>query len=115
MKLDLADVFLTTRDADIYMDGSSFIQKGTRYMGIVVVTVQKEVIWAQVLLRGTSTQRAKLTALTQNLRWAEGKSVNVYTDSGMLYVMAHVHGQINKQRGLLTSEGKTIKNKYEVV
>lgn len=83
----------------------------------MVVTSQKEVIWEQALPRGTSAQSAekKKIALTQDLRWLKEKNVNIYTDSQYAFAMAHVHGQISKQRSLLTLEGKTIKNKYEII
>lgn len=44
MQPDLTDVHLTTRDADLYMHGSSFITEAIRYAGPVVATGQKEVI-----------------------------------------------------------------------
>ena len=40
-----------------------------------------EVVWASALPLGTSAQRAKLIALTQALKKAEGKKANIYTDS----------------------------------
>ncbi|KAL0623139.1 Gag-Pol polyprotein [Plecturocebus cupreus] len=49
------------------------------------------------------------------LNWEEGKSVNIYTDSQYAFAAAHVHGAIYKERGLLTSEGKIIKNKEEIL
>lgn len=82
---------------------------------MAVVIGQKEVIWAQDLQRSTSAQRAEIIALTPALRWTEEKMVNIYTDSQCAFAMAHVHGQMYKQRGLLTSEGKSMKNKYEIV
>lgn len=87
----------------------------TRYSGMVVVTGQKEVIWVQALSKGTSVQRAGITALTQALKCAKGRKMNIYTDSRYAFDTAHVHGQIYKQRGLLNSERKAIKSKYEIV
>ncbi|XP_008694572.2 uncharacterized protein LOC103668077 isoform X2 [Ursus maritimus] len=75
----------------------------------------KSVIWASSLPEGTSAQRAELIALTQALNLAEGKKVNIYTDSRYAFATAHVHGAIYKQRGLLTSAGKEIKNKKEIL
>lgn len=55
-----------TKYADVYTDDSSFIQEGTRYVGVEVVTGQKE-----ALPRGASMQRVEIIALTQVLRWAK--------------------------------------------
>jgi len=46
---------------------------------------------------------------------AEGKRLNVYTDSRYAFATAHIHGKIYRRRGLLTSEGKDIKNKTEIL
>ncbi|XP_063124244.1 protein NYNRIN-like isoform X2 [Rattus norvegicus] len=46
---------------------------------------------------------------------AEGKRLNVYTDSRYAFATAHIHGEIYRRRGLLTSEGKDIKNKAEIL
>lgn len=75
----------------------------------------KQVIWASSLPEGTSAQKAELLALTQALRLAEGKAVNIYTDSRYAFTTAHIHGAIYRQRGLLTSAGKDIKNKEEIL
>jgi ribonuclease HI len=46
---------------------------------------------------------------------AEGKAINIYTDSRYAFATAHIHGAIYKQRGLLTSAGRDIKNKEEIL
>ena len=69
---------LTTRDACLYVDGSSFIHDGTRLAGVwgrgEAVVLGQKVIWAQALPRDTS-------ALAQALRWAEGPKVIIYPDN----------------------------------
>lgn len=40
---------------------------------------------------------------------------NIDTDNKYTFAMAHVIGQLYKQSSLLTSEGKIIKNKHEIV
>lgn len=97
-----------------YTDGSSFLDKGERRAG-AAVTTETEVIWAKALPPGTSAQRAELIALTKALQLAEGKRLNVYTDSRYAFATAHIHGEIYRRRGLLTSEGKDIKNKAEIL
>ncbi|XP_063120676.1 uncharacterized protein LOC134479890 [Rattus norvegicus] len=37
---------------------------------------------------------------------AKGKRLNIYTDSRYAFATAHIHGEIYRRRGLLTSEGK---------
>lgn len=88
--------------------------EGERKAGAAVVD-GKDIIWASALPPGTSAQRAELIALTQVLKKAEGKKANIYTDSRYAFATAHVHGEIYRRRGLLTSEGKEIKNKYEIL
>lgn len=111
---DLDDRPLPDADHTWYTDGSSYIVEGKRVAGAAVVD-SKSVIWASSLPEGTSAQRAELIALTQALNLAEGKKVNVYTDSRYAFATAHVHGAIYKQRGLLTSAGREIKNKKEIL
>lgn len=63
-------------------------------------------IWAKALPAGTSAQRAELIALTQAFKMTKGKRLNIYTDSRYAFATAHIHGEIYRRRGLLTSEGK---------
>ena len=57
----------------------------------------------------------ELNGLTQALRLAEGKAINIYTDSRYASATVHVHGSIYRQHGLLTSAGKDVKNKEEIL
>ena len=88
--------------------------EGKRRAGVVVVD-GKQVIWASSLPEGTSAQKAELITLIQALRLAENKCINIYTDSRYAFATAHIHGAIYQQRGLLTSAGKDIKNKEEIL
>ncbi|XP_076767284.1 uncharacterized protein LOC143433999 [Arvicanthis niloticus] len=97
-----------------FTDRSSFVKEGKRRAGAAVVD-GRTVIWASSLPEGTSAQKAELIALIQALKLAEGKSVNIYTDSRYAFATAHVHGAIYRQRGLLTSAGRDIKNKKEIL
>lgn len=97
-----------------YTDGSSFIVEGKRRAGAAIVD-GKRTVWASSLPEGTSAQKAELVALTQALRLAKGRNINIYTDSRYAFATAHIHGAIYKQRGLLTSAGKDIKNKEEIL
>ncbi|XP_076401036.1 uncharacterized protein LOC143267367 [Peromyscus maniculatus bairdii] len=111
---DLTDQPLKDPDAVWYTDGSSFLEEGERRAG-AAITTESEVVWASSLPPGTSAQRTELIALTQALRMAEGKKLTVYTDSRYAFATAHVHGEIYRRRGLLTSAGKEIKNKKEIL
>lgn len=97
-----------------YTDGSSFVVEGKRRAGAAVVD-GKAVIWASSLPEGTLAQRAELIALIQALKLAKGKIINIYTDSRYAFATAHIHGAIYRQRELLTSAGKDIKNKEEIL
>ncbi|XP_073090762.1 uncharacterized protein [Manis javanica] len=97
-----------------YTDGSSYIMNGKRMAGAAVVDDDR-IMWASGLPTGTSAQCAELIALTQALRMAEGKRLNVYTDSRYAFATAHIHGAIYRQRGLLTSAGKDVKSKQEIL
>ncbi|XP_061856020.1 uncharacterized protein LOC133625785 [Colius striatus] len=97
-----------------FTDGSSYLLEGKRKAGAAVVD-GKRVVWASSLPEGTSAQKAELVALIQALRLAEGKVINIFTDSRYAFATAHVHGAIYRQRGLLTSAGKEIKNKEEIL
>lgn len=92
------------------VDSSSFLVESKRKAGESVVN-GKQTIWASSLPEGTTAQRAELIALTQALRVADGKNINIYTGSRNAFATAHIHGAIYRQRGLLTSAGKDIKKK----
>ncbi|KAK1333800.1 hypothetical protein QTO34_006187 [Cnephaeus nilssonii] len=114
LREDLTDQPLRDPDETLYTDGSSFVDRRTRYAGAAVMTADK-VIWAQALGHETSAQKAEFIALTQALQWAKGKTVNIYTDSGYAFATVHVHGALYQERGLLTSGGKEIKNVPEIL
>lgn len=111
---DLMDQPLPDADATWYTDGSSFIRDGQRYVGVAVVT-ETETVWASALPKETLAQKAKLIAPTEALKLGKNKKINVYMDSRYVFATAHVHGAIYQERGLLTAEGKTIKNKQEIL
>lgn len=45
------------------------------------VTTKEEVIWAESVPTGTSTQQAELTALTKAPELGQGQSINFYTNN----------------------------------
>ncbi|XP_045320107.1 uncharacterized protein LOC123590708 isoform X2 [Leopardus geoffroyi] len=113
-RTDLTDRPLPNAEATWFTDSSSFVQDGHRYAGAAVVT-ETDTVWAEALPSGTSAQRAELIALTKALMLGAGKRLNIYTDSRYAFATAHIHGAIYQERGLLTAEGRTIKNKQEIL
>ena len=111
---DLQDQPLSDADAIWFTDGSSFVHQGQRYAG-AAVTSETEVVWAEALPAGTSAQKAELIALTQALKLGRDRKLTVYTDSRYAFTTAHIHGVIYRERGLLTAEGKDIRNKEEIL
>ncbi|RMB97595.1 hypothetical protein DUI87_25959 [Hirundo rustica rustica] len=111
---DLKDAPIDSPDWELFTDGSSFVENGTRYAGYAVVTTL-QVVEAKALPPGTSAQKAEIRALTRALELSKGKRVNVWTDSKYAFGVVHVHGALWKERGLLTSQGSTIKHRDEIL
>jgi ribonuclease HI len=88
--------------------------EGKRMAGAAVVDGKRDV-WAGSLPEVMSAKKAELITLTQALQMAEGQSINIYTNSRYVFATAHVPSAIYRQRGLLTSGGKDIKNKEEIL
>lgn len=111
---DLKDNPLEDPDWELYTDGSSFVEDGIRYAGYAVTT-ENSVVEANALPYTTSAQKAELITLTRALKLSEGKKVNIWTDSKYAFSVVHVHGVLWKERGLLSSQGTSIKYKEEIL
>ncbi|RMC12188.1 hypothetical protein DUI87_11324 [Hirundo rustica rustica] len=111
---DLKDAPIDSPDWELFTDGSSFVENSTRYAGYAVVTTL-QVIEAKALPPGTSAQKAEIRALTRALELSKGKRVNVWTDSKYAFGVVHIHGALWKERGLLTSQGSTIRHRDEIL
>lgn len=61
----------------------------------------------------TSTQQAEVVALMQTLCLGRGKGIDIYSDSR--YVSFLSTGPFIRRGGLLTAEGKEIRNKHEIL
>ncbi|XP_032942903.1 TOG array regulator of axonemal microtubules protein 2-like [Catharus ustulatus] len=59
---DLKDEPLENPEWELFTDGSSFVENGTRYAGYAVVTLT-QIIEARALTLGTSAQKAEIQAL----------------------------------------------------
>lgn len=91
---DLQDIPLIDAVIICFTDDSSFIQEGQRYAPTAVVP-NTEIIWAEPLLAGTSSQKAEkiwLIALTKASELGQDKRLDTYTDS--LYAFAYIHRAI---------------------
>lgn len=97
-------------DAEVtrFTDGSSFMQDGQRYAGVVIVS-KEGVIWSEALPIGTSAQWAELISLAKALTLEKNKKLNIDTDSHYTFAIAYVPGAIYREKGLLAAEGKTNK------
>ena len=95
-RADLKDMPMENADWDLFVDGSSFMQDGTRKAGYAVVTI-KEVIEAKALSSNTLAQKAELIALLRALELSKDKTVNIWTDSKFAFGIAHAHGPFGKR------------------
>ncbi|KAF6372030.1 hypothetical protein mRhiFer1_009769 [Rhinolophus ferrumequinum] len=111
---DLPDSPHPHPDLTLYPDGSSFLRDGKRHAGYAVTTTDA-VLEEGALTSGWLAQWAEPWALKRALTLAEGRKVNIYTNSQYAFATVHIHGAIYKERGLLTVEGKTIKNKQGIL
>jgi hypothetical protein len=59
--------------------------------------------------------KGQLYTLTWALNLAYGKRANMYTNSRYAFATLHIPGAIYKDRGLLASRGKEIKNSQQIV
>ncbi|XP_036126023.1 ribonuclease H-like [Molossus molossus] len=93
-----------------YIDGSSISKPpGPRRAAYAIVS-DTQVIEANSLPLGTTSQQAELVALTRALIWAKNKTVNIYTDSKYAFLIAHSYCMIWKERDFLTTKGTPVLN-----
>ncbi|XP_050842916.1 uncharacterized protein LOC127061041 [Serinus canaria] len=113
-QMDLKDTPMEDPNWELFTDGSSFVENGTRYAGYSVVSTT-QVIEAKALPPGTSAQKAEVIGLTRALVLSAGKKVNIWTDSKYAFGVVHIHGALWKERGLLSAQGTMIKHHTEVL
>ncbi|XP_019203709.1 uncharacterized protein LOC109195671 [Oreochromis niloticus] len=75
---------------------------------------QLEVIKAAKLEGQQSAQRAEVIALTEALKYGQGKKINIYTDSAYAFGAAHVELAQWKRAGFLTTNQQPIKHEKEM-
>jgi ribonuclease HI len=105
---DLTDQLISHPDVEYFTDGSSFVQDSTRFAGYAEV-ILNAVTEAHLLLVRTSAQKAELIVLMQVLQLAAGMWANIYTDSKYTFITSHVHGTLDKERGLINLTRKNVK------
>ncbi|XP_064229613.1 uncharacterized protein LOC135273850 [Aotus nancymaae] len=111
---DLTDLPLPNPDLTLYVDGSSITTaEGQRRAAYTVVT-DSATLEAGRLPDGTTSQKAELIALTRALTLAQGKRVNIYTDSKYAFLITHCHSALWKERGFLTTKGSPIVNATQI-
>uniref|UniRef100_A0A8V0YHB8 RNase H type-1 domain-containing protein n=1 Tax=Gallus gallus TaxID=9031 RepID=A0A8V0YHB8_CHICK len=96
---DLKEEPLENAKDSWYTDGSSYVHQGVRRAGYTVTTDNK-VIESGALTPNTSAQKAEIIVLTRALELAEGRRINIWTDSKYAFGVVHAHGAIWKERGL---------------
>ena len=74
-----------------------------------------EVVEAQALPAHTTNQQAELIALTRAFQLAQGKSLNIYTDSKYAFHILLSHTAIWKECGLLTTKGGSVTNANQIM
>ncbi|XP_062413601.1 uncharacterized protein LOC134105111 isoform X1 [Pungitius pungitius] len=117
-RTDLKSTPLTHFDWQLFTDGSCFRhpQHGLQ-SGYAVVRSNgagTEVLEAGRIQGQQSAQRAEVLALIRALQLAEGKAVNIYTDSAYAVGAAHVELGQWLRAGFLTAGGKPIKHEPEM-
>lgn len=103
---------------DLFTDGCCFRDEKERLKaGYAVVSKrgeQLEVIKAAKLEGQQSAQRAEVVALIEALKYAQGKRINIYTDSAYAFGAAHVELSQWKRAGFLTTNQQPIKHEKEM-
>ncbi|GAB0195032.1 protein NYNRIN-like [Grus japonensis] len=110
---DLRDQPLDNPDMNLLTDGSSYYEEGWKCTGFAVTTETK-VLLAGPLPPTLGAQGAEIVALTKAAQYAIGIRVNLYTDSKYAFGVCHATGMLWKERGFLTSAGKTITHGQQI-
>jgi ribonuclease HI len=93
---DLLDQLLPDPDLTPFIDGSSSVQEGIKWVGVAVVSLT-QTLWAEPLPPSTSAQLAELIDLTKALQLSQGKSANIYIDSKYVFVVLHAYAALWKE------------------
>ena len=111
---DLCNEPLTNPEMWLYTDGCCY--KGDDGLVAAYAVVQQhqdgrhEKIDSGLLAQPASAQLAEVKALIQALKAAEGRTVNIFTDSAYAHGAVHVDAVMWKRRGYTTSNDTPIKH-----
>lgn len=96
------DQSFTNSQLTLFVDRRSLIDRpGNCQAAYAVVTATKTVEAIHLLMR-TSSQKVKFITLTRTLYIAKGEWGNIYTDSKYVFLIAHIHSVLWRERGFLT-------------
>lgn len=102
---------ISNAEMTLYVDGSRLQKPEGGFAAGFAVADDTSIVYSEPLDPGVySAQSAELLALIKACELAEGKTVNIYTDSRYAYGILHDYGQLWAHRGFLTSSGKTVKH-----
>ncbi|KAK6305036.1 hypothetical protein J4Q44_G00238160 [Coregonus suidteri] len=96
----------------LFVDGSAYIDQttGRKHAGFAVTTIDKSLHIEQSLPDHFSAQQAELLALTTACEAAEGKTVNIYSDSAYAIGVCLSWAGVWKARGFTNASRTPIKN-----
>jgi len=95
---DITDQPLDDPEMSLFMDGSSYYDKG-RWMVCFAVMTETTVLIAGPLPLSLGAQGVEVVSPTEAARYAKGKKVNIYTDSKYAFGVCHATGALWKERG----------------
>lgn len=110
---DLKDSPLENAD-NWFTDESTYVKNGKRFAGYAI-TSTGAVLEANLLPVRASAHKAEIIALTGALVSAEGKPINIWTDSKYAFAVVRAPRAIWKERSSLTSQKKQIKHATEIL
>ena len=90
---------LSNPEMELFVDGSASRSPdtGSGQVGFAICT-ENDILFSGKLPSYLSAQAAELIALTEACKLAEGKSVNIYTDSRYAFGVVHDFGTLWKQK-----------------
>ena len=118
LRSDLQALPLSDPEVELWTDGSCYRVADSLSAGYAVVQAQgSEFVTAkaEVVPQPCSAQLAELIALTEACLMAEGKRVNIYTDSSYAMNVCHLFGAVWKSRGFKSADGSPIKHNAQIL
>ncbi|XP_051875740.1 sialidase-2-like [Pristis pectinata] len=114
-RVDLQTDPLPNPDLILFTDGSSHRLRDDLLLAGYAIVDLYQTVEAYALPPGTLAQAVELSAFTRACILAKDQMANIYTDSHYAYGVVHDFGHIWKNRGFVTSAGKSIKRSQLVL